>query len=129
MTNSTVTIHSKKVPILILMWLGLEVLNVILSIITVILMLVPVASRINPIMVEQMSDSCNDTEVVTTGIWATSVLASGIYIAATGQNSSVKGSQAISFTNTEVVKNIFTGPAFQLSPSTSGLLYIATTMT
>ena len=93
MTSSTFTIHSKKVPILILMWLGLEVLNVILSIITVILMLVPVASRINPIMVEQMSDTCNDTEVVTTGIWATAVLASGIYIAATGKISIVKCSQ------------------------------------
>ena len=69
-------------------WLGLEVLNVILDIVMVILMLATAASSeiINPDLVKSASEVGIDAEDVPTVIWTTAVVASAIYITATGKH-------------------------------------------
>ena len=66
--------------------MGLQVLNVILNIVTVVLMLVTAASGINPDLVNQMAELGVDAEDVPTVIWETAAFATGIYITATGKH-------------------------------------------
>ena len=85
---------------MLLAWLGLEVLNMVLNIITVVLVLATAASGVNPELADEMVEAGIDAEDVPTAIWAIAIVASCIYIAATGKDSVVKEVQTMCFTST-----------------------------
>ena len=79
------TTHSKQIPNLLLAWLGLQVVNIVLNVYTVVLMIIAAASGINPDLVDEMVEIGIDANDVPTLIWITAIGASGIYFTATGE--------------------------------------------
>ena len=77
--------HSKKIPNLLLAWLGLQVVNIVLNVYTVVLMIVAAASGVNPDLVDEMVEVGIDADDVPTLIWISAIGASGIYFTATGK--------------------------------------------
>ena len=77
-------------PNLLLACLGLEALNVILNVATIVLILVTAASDVNPELASEMTDAGIKEEDVPTIIWGTAVIATCIYVMATGTDSIVQ---------------------------------------
>ena len=83
--NSFANIHSKQIPNLLLAWLGLQVVNIVLNVYTVVLMIIAAASGINPDLVDEMVEIGIEANDVPTLIWISAIGASGIYFTATGK--------------------------------------------
>ena len=69
---------------MLLAWLGLQVVNIVLNVYTVVLMIIAAASGINPDLVDEMVEVGIDAADVPTLIWISAIGASGIYFTATG---------------------------------------------
>ena len=70
---------------MLLVWLGLQVVNIVLNVYTVVLMIIAAASGINPDLVDEMVEVGIDADDVPTLIWISAIGASGIYFTATGK--------------------------------------------
>ena len=104
---SFATPHSQKIPNLLLAWLGLQVVNIVLNVYTVVLMIIAAASGINPDLVDEMVEIGIDANDVPTLIWITAIGASGIYFTATGKGLSIIRVQNITLEAFSVVTIYF----------------------
>ena len=70
---------------MLLAWLGLQVVNIVLNVYTVVLMIIAAASGVNPDLVDEMVEVGIDADDVPTLIWISAIGASSIYFTATGK--------------------------------------------
>ena len=71
---------------MLLAWLGLEVVNVVLNVVTVVLMIIAAASGVNPDLADEMVEVGIDADDAPALIWISAIGASGIYIMTTGNS-------------------------------------------